>query len=89
MQQVAGAAGKVALLREQVQALDGQEIGPDGKPDPVVEMYNSERDRLVRISKTAIDAGVFERRLLLEQDKVKGKKSGIFPLEGMAPAGHL
>jgi len=76
------AAGNVAFLGARVQDLGFDLVGPvysltrDGDPVQtsedvlaIVKLYNDERDRLARVSKIALDAGVEERtvRVLEEQ----------------------
>jgi hypothetical protein len=62
LEQVWEAAGNVAFLRERVQALEVSVAGPDhlgdGRPHVLVVMYGEERDRLSKIAKMALDAGV-------------------------------
>lgn len=62
LEQVWEAAGNVAFLRERVQALQVGVAGPDhlgdGRPHVLVIMYGEERDRLSKIAKMALDAGI-------------------------------
>lgn len=76
------AAANVAVLRELVQDLDAM-VGPgglagltgstakvfDAAPHVLVEMYDSERERLVRWAKACRDAGVDERRVELAESQ--------------------
>ena len=76
------AAGNVAFLGARVQDLGYDLVGPvysltrDGEPVQtsedvmaIVKLYNDERDRLARVSKIALDAGIEERtvRVIEEQ----------------------
>jgi hypothetical protein len=79
------AAGNVAFLGARIQDLGYDLVGPvfsltrDGEPVQtsedilaIVKLYNDERDRLARVSKIALDAGIEERtvRVLEEQATV-------------------
>ena len=64
LEQVWEALGNVAFLRAQVQALQGVSSpshSGDARAHVLVRMYDAERDRLARVCKLALDAGVAER----------------------------
>ena len=65
------AAGNVAYLRGLVGDDEnrGRFITPLGM-SVVVELYNEERDRLARYSKLALDAGIDERRLRVDEGRI-------------------
>lgn len=65
LEEVHRAAGVVAWLDHEVAALASDQAASSG----VVRYYGDERDRLVRASKAAVDAGVSERLVQLEEDK--------------------
>lgn len=48
---------------------DGEPIATSEDARAIVKLYNDERDRLARVSKLALDAGIEARRLKLEEDQ--------------------
>lgn len=66
LEQVWEASGNVAFLRAGVQAL-GRAVALGGTPHVLTRMYGEERDRLARISKLALDAGIAERAITLAE----------------------
>lgn len=85
VEMVREAAANVAAYRLAIEGLDidvshqgavavPQSFDEKGKRDPalahiLVELYNSERERLVRFSKMALDAGIEVKRLELAQEQ--------------------
>lgn len=71
--QVWEAMGNVAFLRGRVQELEqavsGRDHNGDGKPHVLVVMYGEERDRLAKICKLAIDAGIAERAIAIAEQQ--------------------
>lgn len=82
LNQVYEAAGNVAFLRRKVQELDclwysfksgATKDGEDWieivevKPHVLVQLYNAERDRLTRMAKLCLEAGVAERQVHLAE----------------------
>lgn len=65
LEEVHRSAGVVAWLDAEVAHLDSDHAATSG----VVRYYGDERDRLVRAGKAAVDAGVSERLVQLEEDK--------------------
>lgn len=68
------AAGAVAYLRQRIEELEDREVGELTKADIALsamysEMYGAERDRLAKSAKLAIDAGIDERRIQLEEEQ--------------------
>jgi hypothetical protein len=63
LEEVRWAAGHVAWLREQIARFDAGPraltMDPEGKA--LLDLYGEERDRLIRVSKIALDADVDER----------------------------
>jgi hypothetical protein len=72
IEQVWESAGNVAFLRARVQALT-EVARPSrwGKTEAhvFVRMYDAERDRLARICKLALDAGIAERAITLAEQQ--------------------
>lgn len=72
--QVWEAMGNVAFLRAKVQALTaihGIDHLGDARPNVLVAMYNEERDRLAKICKLAIDAGIAERAIAIAEQQAE------------------
>lgn len=71
LEEVRWSAGHVAWLREQIANFDDGAgpiaLEPGGKA--LLDLYADERDRLVRMSKTTLDAGVEERRVQLAEQQ--------------------
>ena len=71
LEMVREAAANVAVLRVHVQdKANTQAVYDDrGRPytNPVLAFYNDERDRLARVAKAALEAGVDERRVKLAE----------------------
>lgn len=71
LSQVWEAMGNVAFLRARVQSLgtvvSGADHLGDHRPHVLVAMYNEERDRLARICRMAIEAGIAERAIALAE----------------------
>jgi hypothetical protein len=70
--QVWEAMGNVAFLRGRVQALEavhGADHLGDGRPNVLVTMYNEERDRLAKVCKMAIEAGIAERAIAIAESQ--------------------
>lgn len=68
LEEVQWAAGHVAWLRERVaEGGDRRILDPDARA--LLDLYGQERDRLVRISKVTLDAGVEERRVQLAESQ--------------------
>lgn len=67
LEQVWEALGNVAFLRAQVQALEADVFTAAGRA--IVRTYDQERDRLARICKLALDAGVAERDIALREQQ--------------------
>lgn len=69
LEEVKWSAGHVAWLREQIATFDDGagplQLAPSGKA--LLDVYGEERDRLVRISKATLEAGVEERRVQLAE----------------------
>lgn len=76
------AAGNVAFLGARVQDMGYDLVGPvysltrDGDPvatsedlHAMVKLYNEERDRLARVSKIALDAGIEERQVRVVEEQ--------------------
>jgi hypothetical protein len=70
LEEVRWSAGHVEWLRNRIAEFDGA-IWRDGEvvPRALLEVYGQERDRLVRIAKTTLDAGVEERRVQLAESQ--------------------
>lgn len=79
---VSEAAGNVAFLGGRVSELGMNLVGPiyslsrDGTPietseevRALVRLYNDERDRLMKVSKVALDSGIAEREVKLQEDQ--------------------
>lgn len=67
-------AGMLSWLEAKVQTLGTEEVFYENKAEnqlanPWIALLNDERDRLVRYSKTAIDAGVAEREVQLAEQQ--------------------
>jgi hypothetical protein len=58
-------AGQVRYLSEELASLNGDRLG--GESLILQRLWDSERDRLARISKAAVDAGVAERAIILAE----------------------
>jgi hypothetical protein len=58
-------AGQVRYLGEELASLDGERLS--GESLILQRLWDSERDRLARISKAAVDAGVTERAIVLAE----------------------
>lgn len=83
LDELARCAGHVAWLRHKVgelqdegDLLDVNMVGPVGggqgaipewKPSVWIKMYNEERDRLTKVAKTCIDAGIAERQVRIAE----------------------
>lgn len=65
LEEVRWSAGHVAWLREQI----AQITDVTGEGRAFLDLYADERDRLVRIAKTTLDAGVEERRVQLAESQ--------------------
>lgn len=63
-------AGVVAWLQNQIQNVD--ETNPEEMAllPSLIQSYGEERDRMARISKLAIDAGIAEREMQLQEQEV-------------------
>lgn len=70
LEQVWEAFGNVAFLRAQVQSLGSDVFTAAGRA--IVRTYDQERDRLTRICKLALDAGVAERDIALREHQAEG-----------------
>jgi hypothetical protein len=71
LEEVRWSAGHVAWLRDRVARFDqGPEpLTIDAEGRALLDVYADERDRLVRIAKTTLDAGVEERRVQLAESQ--------------------
>jgi hypothetical protein len=71
LEEVRWSAGHVAWLRDRIaergEAPTRELVTPEGRA--LLDLYGEERDRLVRISKTTLDAGVEERRVQLAESQ--------------------
>jgi hypothetical protein len=68
---VAILAGQVRFLQAKVRAIDeGQELEDGGALAPVVRTLNGVVDQWTRIAKSAVDAGVAERQVALDEMQV-------------------
>lgn len=62
------AAGAVAWLGRQVAQLPAEKVTTvNGKTHPLVEQYLEERKHLASVAKTALDAGIAEREIRLQE----------------------
>lgn len=74
-EEVRRTAGHVAWLANEVRQLEYKgegllEFSPQGRmQNQIIKMYQDERDRLVKVSKVAIDAGVAERTIQLAEQQ--------------------
>lgn len=70
LRQVWEAYGNVAFLRARVrelEAIHGPDHLGDERPHVLLALYNEERDRLAKIAKLAIDAGIAERAITIAE----------------------
>jgi hypothetical protein len=71
LEEVRWSAGHVEWLRNRIADFDESPraltLDPEGKA--ILDVYGQERDRLVRIAKTTLDAGVEERRVQLAESQ--------------------
>lgn len=65
LQEVCEAAGNVAFLRQQVQELDAKSVASSA----MVVLYNEERERLAKVAKAAVDAGIADRQVRLAEQQ--------------------
>ena len=66
LQELAMSAGHVGFLREEIAALEPEEIG-SARSVVLLGRYDQERDRLTRIAKACSEAGVDEARIRIEE----------------------
>lgn len=70
LEEVQWAAGHVAWFRDVIAAAEGGlRLDTTAEGRALVDLYGQERDRLVRISKVTLDAGVEERRVQLAESQ--------------------
>lgn len=81
LEEVRWSAGHVAWLREQIALYERREEIAEIITDPdmraLLTLYADERDRLVRVAKTTLDAGVEERRVQLAESQGELVAGGI------------
>lgn len=71
-------AGLVSELESPVQTVDyGKAGGIREEPHALVKLWNEERDRVVKVSKTALDAGIEERQVQAVEELSKTAVSVI------------
>lgn len=66
--EICWAAGHVEWLRQRVADADPERLLSDAN-NPLLDAYNDERDRLVRMAAVALKAGVEERRVRLAEEQ--------------------
>jgi hypothetical protein len=70
LEEVRWSAGHVAWLRDIIgDAAEGLRLDTTAEGQALLDLYGQERDRLVRIAKTTLDAGVEERRVQLAESQ--------------------
>ena len=63
LQEVCEAAGNVAFLRAKVQSIEDGSLASSA----MVKLYNEERERLAKVAKAAVDAGIADRQVRLAE----------------------
>lgn len=69
LQELFASSGHVAWLRQEISSMDEDDLGtPTGQA--MISLYNSERDRKVRIAKLATEAGLDEAQVRIAEAQV-------------------